>query len=385
MREKSKLKKTGEPTRREFMKTTAAAGASLAVGGACTSGEDDAAVDGGPSGESPVDTDTGTSKDAGSDASTGVPTFDDVPRGQVVLVRAETPQAAVIRGVALMGGLEFIQSGQKVMLKPNMTGPLLPPDTTSPAVLVEMIEQCQAAGAGEVIVAERTWGSMSTDFSFGLKIYKGGTKSMRMYVEEAGATYRPLDDEQWNEVSPEGASDFYEPMLIPEIINEVDHMINVPALKTHALSVFTMTMKNLFGLINPITRDGQVHGAIENETDPDRQSRMFAQINLPFHPVLNVMDGIVARTTGGPTPPGNKANTNMILLGKDRVAMDATGLAVLRVYGSEEWIEDNPVWAHAQLKEAMRIGIGIQKPEDVILVSEGIDEISEIEAKLIEV
>ncbi len=353
-----------DPTRREFMKTTAVAGASLIMGTACQGTENE------------------LEEDAGSDASVESLTFEDIPQGQVVLVRAETPRDAVAKGVALMGGLGFIEPGQKVMLKPNMTGPIPPPDTTSPAVLVEMIEQCHAAGAGEVIVAERTWASLSTDFSFDLKIYNGGTKNMRMFIEEAGAVYRPLDDEEWREVLPEKADDFYEPMLISEIVDEVDHIINIPALKTHNISDFTMTMKNLFGLIHPITREGQVHGAIENEDNPDRQKRMFAQINLPFNPVLNVMDAIISRTTGGPTPPGKTAKTNMVLLGKDRVAMDATGLAILRVYGSEEWIEDKPVWEQVQLAEAVRIGIGDQGPEDIVLVAEGVDEIAEIEAKL---
>lgn len=77
-------------TRRQFIQTTAAASAALAVGNCST-------------------------EDSG-------PRFEDVPQGQVVLVRAETPEQALAKGVAHMGRFSFIQPGETVLLKPNMTG-----------------------------------------------------------------------------------------------------------------------------------------------------------------------------------------------------------------------------------------------------------------------
>ncbi len=310
--------------------------------------------------------------------------FDDIPQGQVLLVRAETPEAAVARGVEVMGAFSFIEPGQRVMLKPNVTGPIWPPDITSPTVLRELIGRCAAAGAGEVIVAERTFADFETEGVFNAPFYERG-KSILELIEEVGAVFMPLDDEPWIEVHPEGADDFEEPFLIPEIVNEVDHLINVPALKTHNLADFTMTMKNFFGLIHPDTRTQQVHGHPLNEEDPDRFKRMFAQLNLAFDPVVNVMDAIVSRTTGGPTPPGDEAATNMILLGKDRVAMDAVGLAILKVYGTEPHIADRPVWQQVQLAEAVRIGVGVSGPEEIILVGDGVDEIDEIDEMLREI
>ena len=345
-----------ELSRRDFVKTTAMVGAAYALGAGC-GGEEPA--------EQPDETTETT-------------------QGLVTLVRADTPEAAVARGIELIGGLSFIEAGQTVMLKPNFTGPIPPPDTTSPGVLEELIRQCWTAGAGEVIVAERTWASMDTEMVFDLMRYNDGT-TIRQRIEELDATFRPLDDEPWIEVSPEGAVDFDDPILIPQILSEVDHFINVPALKTHQIAVFTMTMKNLFGLVHPDTRNGQVHGNPKNDDDPDRQKRMFAQMNLAFDPVLNVMDAIVSRTTGGPTPPGDVAETDMVLFGRDRVAMDAVGLAILRVYGTEPHIEDKSIWEQVQLAEAVRVGVGVGGPDDITLVGDGIDEIDEIEAMLREV
>jgi uncharacterized protein (DUF362 family) len=301
-----------------------------------------------------------------------------------VLVRSTTSAQAVARGVALMGGLTFIRPGQKILLKPNVTGPIPPPDTTSCEVLTELIGLCRAAGAGEVIVAERTFGPLHTPMVFDTATCgpEGEERSLRETIEAAGATFRPLDDEPWDEFTLPGETDFEQPLLIPRILTEVDHFINVPALKTHSEAVFTMSLKNLFGFVHPDTRNGQVHGNPLNEGDPDRTKRMFAQMNLAFHPILNLLDGILARTTGGPMPPGDQAETNLILLSKDRVALDAVGLAVLHVWGTEWEIESRPVWSQGQLAEPVRRHIGVAGPDEVTLVAEGVDELSEIEAKL---
>ena len=332
------------------MQSTAAAGAVLAVG------------------------DCGA-KDSG-------PRFEDIPQGQVVLVRAGTPEEALARGVALMGRFSFIQPGETVLLKPNMTGPLIPPDVTSPAVLKELVRQCYAAGAGEVQVGERTFVGMSTQDAFGIQLYEGGGSSMLDVVESVGAVFRPFDDEEWVEVHPAGATDFDAPLLIPSALADVDHYINVPALKTHYIAGFTMTMKNFFGCVHPDTRLGQVHDDPRNDTDPDREKRMFAQMNLAFDPVVNVMDAIISRTTGGPTPPGDTVETNLILLGKDRVAMDAVGLAILRYVGTEPAIEGHPVWNQPQLAEAVRVGVGVSGPDEITLLGDGVEELADIEALL---
>lgn len=308
--------------------------------------------------------------------------FGDIPLGQVTLVRADTAADAIARGAELMAGLSFIEPGQRVLLKPNLTGPIQPPDVTSPRLLMALIEQCRAAGAGEVVVAERTFGPLNTDEVFESRVYEEGTLSMLDAVILAGGTFLPLDEEPWVEVQPADAVDLTGPILIPSVLDEVDHVINVPALKTHELAVFTMTMKNLFGLVHPDSREAQFHGHAANDADPDRFYRVFAQMNLAFAPTLNVMDALVSRTTGGPTPPGDVAETNLVLFGRDRVAMDAVGLAILKVYGTEPHIEDRPVWEQVQLAEAVRLGFGVSGPDDVTLVGDGVDELDAIDAAL---
>jgi len=343
------------PTRRGFIRTTVAGGTALALGVGCDVEETE--------GPAPA------------------ATFADIPQGQVTLVRADAA-TAVKRGLELMGGLTFIEAGQTVVLKPNFTGPLQPPDTTGPEVLSALIHHCLDAGAGEVIVAERTFGPLNTTDVVTYPLYDNFSRSMLDVIEDAGASFLALDGEPWVEVLPDGADDFAEPLLVPALLDRAAHVINVPALKTHDIAVFTMSMKNLFGWIHPDTRNDQVHGHPDNDDDPDRPLRMFAQMNLAFGPVLQVMDAMVSRTTGGPTPPGDTVDTGLVILGKDRVAVDAVGLALLQVVGTEPHIEDRPVWEQLQLAEAVRIGVGVTGPDEITLVGDGVEELGEIEERL---
>jgi uncharacterized protein (DUF362 family) len=342
-------------TRRQFIRTTVASGTALALGVGC-------------------DADAPETPDPDA-------TFADTPQGQVVLVRADAA-AAVQRGLALMGGLTFIEAGQTVVLKPNFTGPLLPPDTTGPDVIDAMIRGCLDAGAGEVIVAERTFGPLNTLDVVTYPLYDNLSRSMLDVIEDAGGSFLPLDDEPWVEVHPDDADDYAEPLLVPALLDQADHIINVPAMKTHDIAVFTMAMKNLFGWVHPDTRNNQVHGHPDNDDDPDRPLRMFAQMNLAFDPILQVMDAMTIRTTGGPTPPGDTAETSLVILGKDRVAVDAVGLALLQVVGTEPHIEDRPVWDQVQLAEAARLGVGVSGPDEITLVGDGVVELGEIEERL---
>ncbi len=349
---------TRRPTRREFVRTSALGGAALALGLGCD-------------GEGiPVDDDD------------SAPAPQEPADGRVYLARAATPEEAVTRALELFGGLTFVEPGQSVLVKPNVCGRADPPYTTSPAVLCEVIHQCLAAGAGEVIVAERTWWGSDTAEIFEATHYEDDTRCLLDYIEEAGATFLPLDDEPTFKTWPEGADDFTEAMKLFQVIRDVDHVINVPALKTHILASFTMTMKNFFGLVHPDTRRGQVHHQPEASEDPDKIPRMMAQINLAYTPSLNVMDGIVACTTGGPSPGGLTAATDLIVAGHDRVAVDAVGLAILQLVGTEPHIEDRPVWDQVQMAEAVRLGVGVRGPDEVELFGDGVDELDEIDAKL---
>jgi uncharacterized protein (DUF362 family) len=81
------------------------------------------------------------------------------------------------------------------------------------------------------------------------------------------------------------------------------------------------------------------------------------------------MDGVEAFTDGGPSR-GTLAQANVMIAGTDRVAVDAVGLAVLKDLGSNDAIMGTPIFRQEQIARAVEVGLGIQGPEDIQLVSD---------------
>jgi uncharacterized protein (DUF362 family) len=96
---------------------------------------------------------------------------------------------------------------------------------------------------------------------------------------------------------------------------------------------------------------------------------MIAEINAPFSPDLVVMDGIDAFVDGGPMT-GKRAKGNVFLASMDRVAIDAVGLAVLKVLGSNDQIMGRKIFEQEQIARAVELGLGADSPEAIELVCE---------------
>src|SRR5262249_25476663 len=76
---------------------------------------------------------------------------------EVGIARGSNMEQAVRKAVELAGGMNFIQEGQTVLIKPNVTGAVVNPTTTSPQVLYAVIKLAAARGPKRIIVADRSF------------------------------------------------------------------------------------------------------------------------------------------------------------------------------------------------------------------------------------
>jgi len=133
-------------------------------------------------------------------------------------------------------------------------------------------------------------------------------------------------------------------------------------LKTHQFGgVFTMSLKLHVGVV-PTFRNGYQY--MEQLHQSPHQQKMIAEINQPFSPDLIVLDGIDAFVDGGPMT-GKRAKGNVILASADRVAMDAAGLAVLKVIGSNTDIMHRKIFEQQQIARAVELGLGVSTPSEI--------------------
>jgi uncharacterized protein (DUF362 family) len=95
--------------------------------------------------------------------------------------------------------------------------------------------------------------------------------------------------------------------------------------------------------------------------------KMIAEINAPFKPDLVVLDGIDAFVDGGPMD-GKRAKGNVFLASRDRVAIDAVGLAILQYLGSNNQIMNTKIFEQEQIARAAEIGLGAASPSEIEVV-----------------
>jgi len=111
---------------------------------------------------------------------------------------------------------------------------------------------------------------------------------------------------------------------------------------------------------------------------------MIAEINAAYEPVFVIMDAIEGFSKGGPDS-GTLISPGLLLAGRDRVAIDAAGVAVLRMYGTTDAVSKGGIFEQEQITRAAELGLGASAPEDIELIAvneEAVDICKKIEEKL---
>jgi len=108
---------------------------------------------------------------------------------------------------------------------------------------------------------------------------------------------------------------------------------------------------------------GELHGSGPN------MRKMIAEINQAYEPSLILMDGMEVFTDGGPMT-GEQKRADIVLAGTDRVAMDAVGLAVLKLLGSNDAIMHTKIFDQEQIARAVELKLGIDRPENIEIITD---------------
>src|SRR5262249_32049457 len=131
---------------------------------------------------------------------------------------------------------------------------------------------------------------------------------------ELEALGRPKGTPHWRRVKPKLATNWPNGFEMAELLFAVDHVINVPVIKTHFQAWFTMSMKAFVGMSHHRSRR-EFHATFSNN-DLSDQKRLkskrrrgvkqdieaeatevlplvsrIAELNLGIRPALNILDG----------------------------------------------------------------------------------------------
>jgi uncharacterized protein (DUF362 family) len=127
-----------------------------------------------------------------------------------------------------------------------------------------------------------------------------------------------------------------------KVFHDADKVVQTCCLKTHRFGGhFTLSMKNSVGLVAKRVPSVMYDYMWELHSSPF-QRQMIAEINQSYNLDFVLMDGIKAFVTGGPDL-GKVVEPNLLLASHDRVAIDAVGVAILKLYGAKGKVGESDV------------------------------------------
>jgi uncharacterized protein (DUF362 family) len=266
-------------------------------------------------------------------------------------------------------------SGKQVALKANFNSADPFPASTHLDTLRAIVETLKGAGAGEITLAERS-GMGDT----GSVLEQMGVTDLSKELGFEAVVLDDISKDGWIKFERD-KTHWLNGFYMAKLFHDAEKIVQTCCLKTHRFGGhFTMSLKNSVGLVAKKVPDGMYDYMWELHGSPF-QRQMVAEINSQYNLDFVLMDGIKAFVTGGPEK-GKEVEPNLLLASKDRVAIDAAGVAILKMYGAKGKVGEVDVFDQDQLKRAAELGFGVQSADEIQLTplnDESLEAVERIE------
>jgi uncharacterized protein (DUF362 family) len=263
---------------------------------------------------------------------------------------------------ALMAAADLgSMAGKTVMIKPNLNTADPAPGSTDVSTLRTVLSTIMDLSPAKVIVGDRS-GPTDTRKVFDDK----GIFAMSRQMGFVPMVFDELPNSDFVKVDSPGMHwrngfHFAKPVI------DADVVVGLGCIKTHQFGGhFTMALKLATGCVHRHNM-AELHASFIHMRD------MIAEINLAYRPRLIILDGVVAFYRGGPMT-GSEWKAGVSLASSDRVALDATGVAMLMMHGTTKHIQDRGIFEQDQIRRAAELGLGAQNAQSIELVP--VDEVS---------
>jgi uncharacterized protein (DUF362 family) len=278
----------------------------------------------------------------------------------VALIQAGEHRDGVLRALHLLDPVQL--RGKFVIVKPNLNSSHPFPGSTHEDTLRTLVEVCQAGGARDILIADRS-GMGDTEAVIRTKGLDKMGREMGVRIlgletmPASGWTRRTIPGGHWQQG-----------LLFPSVFEQADLIISTCCLKTHRFGgQFTLSLKNSVGMVARHGPDG--HDYMREMHGSPLQRTLIAEINTLYRPALIVLDGLQAFVDGGPEA-GKLARPGVVLAGTDRVAVDAVGVALLRIHGVGAPVSQGGIFEQEQIRRAVELGLGVGSPAAIELITD---------------
>ncbi len=266
--------------------------------------------------------------------------------------QAKYPQIrqAVQQSLDLIGGIrDIVKPDDLVLINPSWVAPPVEREAgciTIPEVTRAVADIVMDIGARPVIAESSAVGVDSEKV-----IRQSGYSKLR----ELGYEVIDLKSLKTTVELPVADARVFEKIQTWDLVQQADVIISVPKLKTHDQTEMTCSIKKLKGLLTD-----------KNKKAMHRQGLFEGVIDLlaAVKPSLAVVDAIVCQEGCGPVF-GKPVEMNLVLAGKDLVAVDAVSARLIGYHPRETLLTVN----------AAARGLGVMNPEQIDVVGEKLENV----------
>ena len=267
---------------------------------------------------------------------------------------------SVRKAVALCRGLDHLPHKARVFIKPNIVFwtretnfPKYGVITTS-RIVEDMVALLKERGVDDILIGEGT--ALSNPKAFDDQEHAFETLGYGVLKKRYGVRLVNIWKRPFKKVElGEGVI-----LKFNADILESDFVVDLPVLKTHSMTVVSLGIKNLKGMIDVPSRK-KCHSA---DSQKDLHF-MVARLAEPMPPMFTLLDGIYT-TEHGPNIDGTMHRTNLLIASADVLSADMVGA---RVLGHSP--RNVPHLAHAARNRQRPVDLS-----DVTVVGESIDQVA---------
>jgi uncharacterized protein (DUF362 family) len=229
------------------------------------------------------------------------------PESKFAVQRGKNPREITRDAIEAIGGIsEYVKAGNKVLIKPNISGgnPLITGSYTSIEVVDEIVKMVKEQGAEPFVVdSDMIWTKFEP---------VAEAQGWKTWAKNAGVKIKNLAGTRWVRFDFGSKSSIGKVPVSNELV-KADVIISVPTMKTHLLTNITIAMKNMYGTF-PEEAKAKFHRyGIEN---------VVYEVNEAFTPNLVLIDGTIGGEAWGPLSC-NPVTFETVIASNDVVAADA--------------------------------------------------------------
>ena len=280
--------------------------------------------------------------------------------GQVFILKTSERKTGISTLLNKLGLTDY--AGKIVALNANYNSADPFPASTHIDTLRALVQNLKDADVSDLTLAERSGMGNTSEV-----LEQMGVLALSKELEFKTIVLDDVGKEDWLKVEHKGTH-WLKGFYMAKVFHDADKVVQTCCLKTHRFGGhFTLSMKNSVGLVAKRVPGGMYDYMWELHSSPF-QRQMIAEINQSYNLDFVLLDGTKAFITGGPDQ-GKVVEPNLLLASHDRVAIDAVGVAILKLYGVKGKVGESDVFEQDQLKRAAELELGVKSAAEIKLTA----------------